>query len=1765
MASALAKFAGTGARVGGRVAARQVGKQAAKQVAKKAVKQIAKKAGKKAGKKLAKKAGKKVAKKAGKKAAKKAGKKAAKKVGRKAAKKASKKTAKKTSKKSAKKTLKKLNKKASEMMDDEENASGTKNSISILSGPTGSKGQSKPKKNANKASEKSSKQTKDQDRSKNAQITEDSNAEKSQRFKPESSKKGSHEESNTKKTSKDTSAVKSKRYKEKEKGKQSKKYEKVTKTGSSEESSFSVLSSATSSSSSAVTSMSDSTGSVVSNEEAAVLTRVKSQIPKDGMTAAVKSVCSGKGESKLDQVEHLSNKVVAMMEQDNLAKTVMTKTLGEDRTQAVKESLGTAAEIASNTKQMKSQVESTLKAVIKCGDEQANKQHQKVVENAKMQLVSANRDKGAGQECVTSAADSLATVEEQPVDLTYKRRKSIWKPRRKSSRNNSIRPEMKLTDEPTEMDTETDKPVESGGTLLQDACDPEFNLMLFRLAKHLIMEEQHGRQEQQNKSEERQSKHERKKARSSEWLRALELILQARNGHQSVERSRPHRRNHKRKRVLLCYPTGYPQAPKGALPKTCECQKLKELTNETEQIRGIIDVEETKTEAINAEDSQIDITNVQCTARPNNPDPLRLMPVELKRLSSSETSSGSSSSVDSQYLRQEETKQLCQSEQNTADHFANQEDSTTQDYQNLLQLTDRRARVREQALADSYHTCEELQAHVEQLAGREQKRIKELQVVREQLDKQVSYGMRLEAELTRSKTANSRLELGLQEMVQQGAANSRLHEAEKRSLQDSHEAALKTAQLEIGRLQKAVSNATQEHNSCSEEMSQMKHRLAECKNTLNNWREQAETVQVSLRDKEAQLNEFRQEVEQLRRELLAHEKRVSVALRQELENTRNGAVTLREEVLKRVKNEENLTAQLDQLRVDLDVEMRHKTAAETASKSVMEELEQAEICISRLNTEMRRVHSTLESGSKKVQELSAELRSVTDQWKRVCRERDEILTQYRQIRQENQDYRSTHQTADDVVNQLRTDFERLTEEVKHLNHICQGESSQSLELASELGELKSRMDQQTDEFRKSQIELDIKIRQLGHAHETIQDLQAQIKNANDQHRELSQSSSEVTKTLRAQSVELDQKQAELKNAKVQLASAELSIEELEMQVQQLTRQLEHTESLRTEAQNASNEVSSVTAQLRIDLAKRDEQLTVLGSQLEAKKQRVNTLEKTSAEQEMVSSNQMKEINVRESTIQRLEHEMDQIKMYCSELERELSITQERSLALRSDLMQTQTVLEETTSRRYVDDNSREQLETEIVELVHLKDSLQGQINERETALEMIKRELDVSNTRLMNSTKTLTNTETEVLELRQKLELSDARIVKCREEAERAQLQDTVNRLQGELVARSDALRQATLETSRVRRDHETELSDQASEFQERIRLLDANYKAERDRTSKLERELEQLRDTQRHKCESLSKMEQDQHRLNSQIIKLDERNGKLIRDFDDCFQDKIRLEKDCTLLTQKLEASRLEIREITHLLQSKLDAKVEQLEEMLQNTCIRSRHVTHEKGTQTAPASEADQSRNSNESTLDQDTCSQPPAIGRQNQFNKTDMQSKLEKQSCANFQKTGLPSAQRWTTTDINSVESRVHALQMANQRLREDVASACKELHSSCVLDEPSKEKLLAKSSRNNENCCTVKDCERRGNESTPVNSTAASFALNKSAFFGVTTVDEQAGRETGLGTTLPFQKARPEIAGRQAEAYVPVYRRHSEPDKSKRLTSSKFSPNRSMRMK
>ncbi|VDP70582.1 unnamed protein product [Echinostoma caproni] len=439
------------------------------------------------------------------------------------------------------------------------------------------------------------------------------------------------------------------------------------------------------------------------------------------------------------------------------------------------------------------------------------------------------------------------------------------------------------------------------------------------------------------------------------------------------------------------------------------------------------------------------------------------------------------------------------------------------------------------------------------------------------------------------------------------------------------------------------------------------------------------------------------------------------------------------------KVQTQLQKQLNQISAEYQTVQEHATTKHT-------QVEQAEVCINRLNSEMRRVHSTLEAGSKKVQELSKELQSVTDQLKRVTRERDELQAQDKRLKQELHEFRITHQTPDDEasyticiskVKRLNAEMERLTEETKHLDQVCRSESNQCLELTTELSDVKAsevmhacmyvhgskttsftvnlllcptpqefekvdkfqelrhsrtRKKQQAEELRKVQTECDTKHRQLEQTREIVRELQTQLKDANEQNRGLSHTVNELTQALRARCMELDQTQLEVKNSLAQLKNTEMSVEELEMQVQQLTRQLEHSEALRAEAQNASNETSSLAAQLRIELAKRDEQLNATTSQLESSKQRVELLEKASAQQELTINEQMQERAVRESIIQRMEHEITQIKSYCSELEQELSATQERSVAMRSDLIQTQSALEEVASRQYMEDNSRGRME-----------------------------------------------------------------------------------------------------------------------------------------------------------------------------------------------------------------------------------------------------------------------------------------------------------------------------------------------------------------------------------------------------------------------------------------------------------------------------------------
>ncbi|KAF7257198.1 hypothetical protein EG68_05489 [Paragonimus skrjabini miyazakii] len=250
--------------------------------------------------------------------------------------------------------------------------------------------------------------------------------------------------------------------------------------------------------------------------------------------------------------------------------------------------------------------------------------------------------------------------------------------------------------------------------------------------------------------------------------------------------------------------------------------------------------------------------------------------------------------------------------------------------------------------------------------------------------------MQLEAELARARSANNRLELGLQELVQQSAANTQAYTLEKTALQEAKDRALNTAQFEHEKLQSSLNATSLEAQAIATELNHTKRKLLDQKNDLKYWREQAELNTNLLHEKDGKINQLKQELEnyyqdcehqthslsvlkveqktaittyeeklfQLQtgyerkhqeatfiarnvsqlQEQLGQERKVCETLRKELATLRGMLVTAREEIIKRSTNEERLEELVTQLQLKLDQTLSHKTAAETASKSALHEV-----------------------------------------------------------------------------------------------------------------------------------------------------------------------------------------------------------------------------------------------------------------------------------------------------------------------------------------------------------------------------------------------------------------------------------------------------------------------------------------------------------------------------------------------------------------------------------------------------------------------------------------------------------------------------------------------------------------------------------------------------------------------------------------------------------------------------------------------------------
>ncbi|VDQ07945.1 unnamed protein product [Trichobilharzia regenti] len=131
----------------------------------------------------------------------------------------------------------------------------------------------------------------------------------------------------------------------------------------------------------------------------------------------------------------------------------------------------------------------------------------------------------------------------------------------------------------------------------------------------------------------------------------------------------------------------------------------------------------------------------------------------------------------------------------------------------------------------------------------------------------------------------------------------------------------------------------------------------------------------------------------------------------------------------------------------------------------------------------------------------------------------------------------------------------------------------------------------------------------------------------------------------------------------------------------MTKQLEHSENLRVEAEKASNHAVSESAAVKIELAKKDEQIVSLQNTSETITQKLKSLEQTSNQTEQIINKYINSEIEKDNMIQRLQTEMDHIRHQLNENETELQDKNSSIKSLTNELAAVKSQLSELILHR----------------------------------------------------------------------------------------------------------------------------------------------------------------------------------------------------------------------------------------------------------------------------------------------------------------------------------------------------------------------------------------------------------------------------------------------------------------------------------------------------
>ncbi|CAH8464664.1 unnamed protein product [Dicrocoelium dendriticum] len=516
---------------------------------------------------------------------------------------------------------------------------------------------------------------------------------------------------------------------------------------------------------------------------------------------------------------------------------------------------------------------------------------------------------------------------------------------------------------------------------------------------------------------------------------------------------------------------------------------------------------------------------------------------------------------------------------------------------------------------------------------------------------------------------------------------------------------------------------------------------------------------------------------------------------------------------------------------------------------------------------------------------------------------------------------------------------------------------------------------------------------------------------------------------------------------------------LRQKVSQLHSELMHARSSLEAVTSTRHVEDSTRSRFERELVELRELKTVLTEQSENQRTLIEKLQEELKAERSRALELRSVVCAKELSVEKASNEVEKLSKLKEELEEKLRERQSAVDALNKgmescttrlnstlqNLAHIETELLETKQKLELADTSAKKYKEENQQYAIIVESLEARLVERNTSHQDPKSTTAVYDhgnpvdrahtTKLIGELQTVKN------------QLAESKKSAALLKTERTHLQDKVNRLQGELLARSDALKRAAEEMDRNRQDHKAKETKLTNEWIELTRQIEAKWKDECAKVQQLRGQLEEQRNCQLSLMKNNDELNKEIARLHSTLE--DQCEKKVTSVFLSAVDGTNHTQLDRQLLETKslFEIEKQEDQQTKLILEDNLHQKTEDLKHFPPEVTARKgidRSIQTIVSTHERPEESLMGTKRSKRQLRFTDSVAELGQLGSWSDA-PTDNISSMNLYTEDEI--VDIPEGnQNWTPrrTSSNhpagSLESRVKALKLANQQLRAEVQAAC-----------------------------------------------------------------------------------------------------------------------------